>query len=60
VLEIEELTGSDGEGYSLLEHRPFGSFLVGDTWHPTLEEAKGQANFAWPGQVIEWKEISNS
>ncbi len=46
---------SDAHGFLLLRFGPAGEF-IGDTFHPTIDEAKSQANFefdlspeAWTG-----------
>jgi hypothetical protein len=44
------------DGVFLLRHAADGSF-GGDTWHLDLEEAKGQAEFEYPGVAFEWHEI---
>lgn len=53
----------------VLEEEKSGSFMLwrydikgtfkGDTWHPNLEEAKGQAVFEYGNDSIKWVEIPN-
>jgi len=68
-----ELTGGVDTGYPLpraevvvLETRPEGVFLVrftrdgefaGDTWHPTADEAHGQADFEFGDALGPWKDV---
>jgi hypothetical protein len=55
LLVIAEAKGEEG-GYYLLgcddtfEH-------VSDTHHETLEAAKGQAEYSYPGITLEWQEV---
>ena len=50
----------------LIEHRPDGVFLyryavdgtfAGDTWHPTLDEAREQALFEYGDALGKWRPI---
>ena len=50
----------------VIDEQPDGFFLIGydsdgmfsgDTWHPDLDEAKGQADFAYGEYLGEWKAI---
>ena len=43
------------EGFYLIRFTDDGAFC-GDTWHPTAEEARGQAEFEFE-RVGEWREI---
>ncbi len=46
------------EGYSLIGYTANGEF-TGDTWHQDLDEAKGQAEFAYGPYLGSWKAIPN-
>ena len=52
VLLIDE----QPDGFFLLGYKSNGEFS-GDTWHPDLDEAKGQAEFAYGDYLGEWKAI---
>lgn len=50
----------------IIEEKSDGVFLfrftadgqvVGDTWHMTVEEAKQQADFEFPGLLSDWKSV---
>lgn len=49
-VEIHE----EGGGYYLFRYDGTGKCLT-DTWHPTLEEAKGQAKFEFEISPDEWR-----
>lgn len=44
------------EGHFLYRYARDGEF-AGDTWHQSLEEAKGQANWEY-GLQLQWVEVS--
>jgi hypothetical protein len=54
VLVIEQTA----EGFFLYTFRP--NALASDTWHQTLEEAKDQANYEWPGMRIDWRPVPDN
>jgi hypothetical protein len=52
--------------FLLLEERADGIFLfrhdaqgrcVGDTWHMSVQDAKDQALFEYPGVSLDWREV---
>jgi hypothetical protein len=52
VLLIDE----QSEGFYLLGYTGDGEF-TGDTWHRDLDEAKGQAEFAYGPYLGEWHAV---
>ncbi len=44
------------DGFYLIAYNSEGDFS-GDTWHADLDEAKGQADFAYGHYLGEWKAI---
>lgn len=52
VLVIE----ASEDGVLLLRYAASGRF-AGDTWHPTVDEAKEQATYEFGGGALAWKEI---
>lgn len=44
------------EGVSLERYSATGEF-AGDTWHPTVDEAVGQAEFEFPGRLTAWRSV---
>jgi hypothetical protein len=52
VLLIEQ----SEEGVFLLRYAATGHF-AGDTWHPTVEQAKEQAVFEYGDAVAEWRQV---
>ena len=50
----------------VIDEQPDGFFLIGydldgefsgDTWHPNVDEAKGQADFAYGEYLGDWRAI---
>jgi hypothetical protein len=46
----------DGDSVSVERYTEAGDF-AGDTWHQTLDEAKHQIAFEFPGQILSWREV---
>ena len=46
----------DTHGVALIRFSAAGDF-AGDTWHPTLEEAKDQAAFEFGDSASDWQEL---
>ena len=57
--EPDVLAIGQGDSGFLLYRFCFDGRFAGDTWHPTLEEAQGQANWEYPGRVAGWTEVLN-
>jgi hypothetical protein len=56
ILILEKRENSDN--YTLWRYDLKGAF-TGDTWHPSLEEAKHQAVFEYGDAALKWVEIPN-
>lgn len=52
VLVIEETT----DGFYLYRYTDKGDFS-GETWHPSLKEAKEQAGFEYEDSMGDWREV---
>jgi hypothetical protein len=50
------ITGSESAGFSLDRFSDRGEF-AGDTWHPTIEEARAQAAYEYPTTVLNWTSV---
>jgi len=55
--------------FLVIEEEPGGVFLyrfdakggcVSDTWHMTIDDAKGQAEYEFPGVALNWEEMPQS
>jgi hypothetical protein len=55
ILVIGEALGEEGGYYLLSCDESFER--VGDTHHDTLAEAKHQAEYDYPGIVLDWREV---
>lgn len=55
-LPVVLLIDQQSEGFYLLGYAADGAF-TGDTWHRDLDEAKGQAEFAYGPYLGEWNAI---
>lgn len=44
------------DGVYLFRHDAQGQF-GGDTWHQSVQDARDQATFEYPGTVIDWREV---